>query len=1641
MVMVFLTGFVNVKSFMQLFRPILIFWCLVEKSANRNVIYSILDFVCEEFLEEEVTNSQSEKDLKKERKNMITNNFAQLLQFWRFHDFENQQIWKMCEEYCDFREEDVRNCISIFRKDVVYRLIIVGIDDFSQKQSSKIMEIIKKTYESLHRGGRQFSIGAIVEYRSEGLDLLAIYRSYMTQNRYFYQLKSQASRSFAKLLPQLSQQFFDENWWSILLILRHISSNHESVWKLFIERLDYSNLRLFLWRIVADISRIPSRCCIKEKINLTIWNRLNFAGKLENDSICLKYFWIIPKSCERDFVKLRKFEDLLQLMSEFEKYPITLYFENIRFYIERGNIWKYDLPRLVNSLISMIVKCENEEQQKEVGQILKTIPILSSCQTDTDFIRWDMSAEFYQNPGQRTQCLLDECVLFIEKISVDADFLEFSDRTLCEIARYIDVNNCEDPMRKITGESVKIFYSRMNCTAKPDPQNLVQPQSLTFELWLTRKIIASCIVEEDDPQFVSFLPISNVKNVGFLTKLAGKFLIHAICKKRENVLQNILTEFEQCLHNAISQRTTRLERRTATFVFYIFDFLYFYSNQKYLQKSQKSEVDEFCKRIIMNTIKDEHGHDIPLIVKVAEKFGMEKRAILWMEMFMELKMENAKGEEIKHVETSAYFVLMNLYARIGGLNGVTGSYNRLSKNQVDHIFAKILLNEAHGKLSEANVLYRFVEQKRASEPLEIVQNALENVKYDEEEEEECKDYENCLKSLTKWDSFENIETPQVFDRNLEMNARIARIFTSENSLDLLEKEKSRTILRMTEEAAIGGNCSYETAIPYIVEMKCFEEIEQIRNASMDELMDVEAKFWNGLTKQTEESEQHSEYLEPILRCRRLAIIEKMHKMSEKEREKLKTIIVDTHLHSARLSRLRGCFETAQISILHAKEVQPFNKRIVLEEAKLQLQTSDDEAGMILLNSLLATTFGELSKHFGDSQQCSNIDLKNTAKMQIESFQTEEKNLYSSVQMLRISHLIRLGNTITFEKIYEETNNLLSSFVSSGVMYEAAWLLDYLNQFSEKSKTCLPLLKAYKEVAKYEKNRVLQARAVERMTSLWLEYSKKLSQVIAKKTTANDLPKRMSDMNHEMKNAMSTVGWRAFYPAYAILARKIDHEDQDVFLTMKRMMIQLIIRLPHQCMWQSVHILRSEDAKKIEKYREVLNDVKLKHRGYSRIFEQYDFASATFKNVPEKMRSSDSELSKVVPDIKMMIHSKKYNPKQLEIDRRGEGEQEMSCGIMIPIRSDIDSSVIEQSEENPEDLDYRYLIHDYSEKVKILSSLTKPVIIEIMTMAGRKIRLILKKDDDLTKDYHFTKMVEMCNDLLAKDEVTRISNLSATTYSVIPLAKTGGIIEFMDGCSTYFEALEEYMNLKSEQMNQHIREMRNKTGKEEKLRYFREDWCKDTPLVMAKWFRIQYPEAGKWYSSRKLFAKSCAVMSIIGFIFGLGDRHTRNVMIHLPTGKCVHVDFDMVFNLGEFLDVPEVVPFRLTRNMVNGMGEVALEGEFRVVCEQTLRVFRENAYEIEKYISDLPDLVSSPKLSAAIAKIQNETGNRDFKYDMKLAKQFISGRLRGQIMTARIYKSHAVSHPLSAVQMSASLIELAKNEEKLVEMFHGWMPNV
>ncbi|KAK8760864.1 hypothetical protein V5799_027869 [Amblyomma americanum] len=50
-----------------------------------------------------------------------------------------------------------------------------------------------------------------------------------------------------------------------------------------------------------------------------------------------------------------------------------------------------------------------------------------------------------------------------------------------------------------------------------------------------------------------------------------------------------------------------------------------------------------------------------------------------------------------------------------------------------------------------------------------------------------------------------------------------------------------------------------------------------------------------------------------------------------------------------------------------------------------------------------------------------------------------------------------------------------------------------------------------------------------------------------------------------------------------------------------------------------------------------------------------------------------------------------------------------------------------------------------------------------------------------------------------------------------------------------------------------------------------------------------------YTARQSYAQTVAVMSIVGFILGLGDRHGENILFDASCGDAVHVDFNCLFN--------------------------------------------------------------------------------------------------------------------------------------------------
>lgn len=124
----------------------------------------------------------------------------------------------------------------------------------------------------------------------------------------------------------------------------------------------------------------------------------------------------------------------------------------------------------------------------------------------------------------------------------------------------------------------------------------------------------------------------------------------------------------------------------------------------------------------------------------------------------------------------------------------------------------------------------------------------------------------------------------------------------------------------------------------------------------------------------------------------------------------------------------------------------------------------------------------------------------------------------------------------------------------------------------------------------------------------------------------------------------------------------------------------------------------------------------------------------------------------------------------------------------------------------------------------------------------------------------------------------------------------------------------------------------------------------------------------FHSRRAEFAKSCAVSSIYGYICGIGDRHTKNLLIDKVTGSLVQIDFDMCFGKGALqLPVPEFIPFRLSPQMVSILkpldGSILLRGYMIMVLkalrsQEAVQVLL-NALEI--YLNDpVADWINADK---------------------------------------------------------------------------------
>lgn len=68
--------------------------------------------------------------------------------------------------------------------------------------------------------------------------------------------------------------------------------------------------------------------------------------------------------------------------------------------------------------------------------------------------------------------------------------------------------------------------------------------------------------------------------------------------------------------------------------------------------------------------------------------------------------------------------------------------------------------------------------------------------------------------------------------------------------------------------------------------------------------------------------------------------------------------------------------------------------------------------------------------------------------------------------------------------------------------------------------------------------------------------------------------------------------------------------------------------------------------------------------------------------------------------------------------------------------------------------------------------------------------------------------------------------------------------------------------------------------------------KGNDLYEVLWAKSTNSE--EWLDRRTKFTRSLAVMSMVGYVLGLGDRHPSNLMLDQISGRILHIDFGDCF---------------------------------------------------------------------------------------------------------------------------------------------------
>ncbi|KAG0180275.1 hypothetical protein DFQ29_000972 [Apophysomyces sp. BC1021] len=262
---------------------------------------------------------------------------------------------------------------------------------------------------------------------------------------------------------------------------------------------------------------------------------------------------------------------------------------------------------------------------------------------------------------------------------------------------------------------------------------------------------------------------------------------------------------------------------------------------------------------------------------------------------------------------------------------------------------------------------------------------------------------------------------------------------------------------------------------------------------------------------------------------------------------------------------------------------------------------------------------------------------------------------------------------------------------------------------------------------------------------------------------------------------------------------------------------------------------------------------------------------------------------------------------------------------------------------------------FDERLLVMSSLRKPKRLQLYGTDGKEHLFLVKGGEDLRLDQRIQQLFMVMNEMIHKNAFCAQQNIFLKTYKVIPMATNVGIIEWVDNTRPLRSCIEEQMKnkvqlsrvqesyramvskYKGDTMGYHnlFKAPRDKAEREfnQISMSIRSDFLHQFLVKLAA-----SPES--FLLLRREFANSLAAISVAGYLLGIGDRHLENFLLDLKSGRLIAIDFGHAFGSAtELLPVPELVPFRLTRQLIGALEPLGVPSLLEVPMTNVLHAIQ------------------------------------------------------------------------------------------------------